>query len=125
MKKLITTEGLLEPIKSGGLFGNLPPTLEQTVPVFRGTWVFRDPNVSISQPAAAPLRHAGRPALAQHQVPHPVAPAPATSLFVVQVDWTDDEKGLYEKTDMRFYRLAPGKTGPNVNMDINLLGLAE
>jgi hypothetical protein len=44
---------------------------------------------------------------------------------VVQVDWTDDEEGLYEKTTTRFYRTEQGKSGPRKNMDINLLELGE
>jgi hypothetical protein len=44
---------------------------------------------------------------------------------VVQVDWTDDEEGLYEKTTTRFYRLEPGAKGPKKHMDINLLELGE
>jgi len=126
MESLFGAKDLLEPIKSAGFFGHLPLTLEQTVPVFRGTWVFRDPNVSAPQPAAAPFRHAGRFAVAQQHAPSSVATSssPATSLFVVQVDWTDDEKGLYEKTDTRFYKLAPGKNAPKVNMEINVLELA-
>jgi hypothetical protein len=46
-------------------------------------------------------------------------------MFVVQVDWTDDEEGRYEKGTPRFYRLEPGKGGPKKNMDVNLLELGE
>lgn len=92
--------------------------------MFRGTWVFRDPNSSIPQPSA-PARHSGRPAVLQQKDPAlPPAPPPS-SLFVVQIDWTDDEEGLYEKSAPQFYRLEPGKSGPKVNVDINLLELGE
>lgn len=46
------------------------------------------------------------------------------SLIVVQVDWTDDGEGSYDKME-NFYRLEPGKAGAKVNMDINLLELGE
>jgi hypothetical protein len=46
-------------------------------------------------------------------------------MIVVQLDWTDDEEGLYEKSAPRFYRLEPGMGGPRKNMDINLLELGE
>jgi hypothetical protein len=61
----------------------------------------------------------------QQNAPQQVTPPPVHSLFVVQVDWTDDEDGLYEKTDTRFYKLEPGKMAPKMNMDINLLELGE
>lgn len=125
MKRLIAATDLLEPIKSAGFFGYLPSTLEQTIPVFRGTWVFNDPTVLPSQPVAATSRHAGRPTLPQQHLPPSVASSAPTSLFVVQVDWTDDENGKYEKTGTRFYKLKPGKKAPKVNMDINLLELVE
>ena len=49
-----------------------------------------------------------------------------SSLIVLQVDWTyDDDEGLYEKTETRFYSLEPGKGSAKVNMDINLLELGE
>ncbi|KAF1840783.1 uncharacterized protein K460DRAFT_321268, partial [Cucurbitaria berberidis CBS 394.84] len=121
-RQLVTADHLLEPTKSAVYYGHTPATLNQTRPIFRGTWVFRDPNSSVSQPAA-PVRHVGRPAPMQQNTPAPAAPP--SSLFVVQVDWTDDEDGLYEKTDTRFYKLEPGKATPKVNMDINLMELGE
>jgi hypothetical protein len=53
-----------------------------------------------------------------------VASAP-NGLIVVQIDWTDDGEGSYDKTETKFYRLDPGKYAPKMNMDINLLELGE
>lgn len=52
-------------------------------------------------------------------------PSAPSSLIVVQIDWTDDGEGAYDKTETKFYRLEPGKCAPKMNMDINLLELGE
>jgi hypothetical protein len=123
--RLTAQADFLETTKSAGYFGCMPASLKETRPTFRGTWVFRDPNSATPRPHAKP-RHPGRP------VPlNPVQPNKEdasqipTSLFVIQVDWTDDEVGQYEKGTPRFYKLGPGKKGPNKNMDVNLLELGE
>ena len=72
-----------------------------------------------------PVRHVGRPAPLQQKAPVSTATAPPSSMFIVQVDWTDDEEGLYEKTSTKFYKLEPGKAAPKINMDINLMELGE
>jgi len=83
--------------------------------------VFYDPTNAAQ--TRQPVRHSGRPA--------PLGPssasstAPSSSRYVVQVDWTDNEDGTYEKTESRFYKLEDGKDRPNKNMDINLLELGE
>jgi hypothetical protein len=123
LRKLVAADKFLAPTKSAGYFGYVPTTLKQTRPIYRGTWVFRDPNSSVAPPEA-PVRHSGRPAVHQNATQQ-VAPPPVHSLFVVQVDWIDDEDGLYEKTEARFYKLEPGKMAPKMNMDINLLELGE
>jgi hypothetical protein len=46
-------------------------------------------------------------------------------LIVVQVEWTEDEEGEYEKMSPRFYRLKQGKTGSITHMDIKLLELGD
>lgn len=97
--------------------------------MFRGTWVFADPSTVTASPQATAIHHSGRPK-PFNQKPVSTAdstPAPKvqSSLIVVQVDWTDDEEGLYEKTTTRFYRTEQGKSGPRKNMDINLLELGE
>jgi len=112
----------LEPTKSGAYFGHTPEKLKDTRPTFRGTWVFRDPNSSAVPPQVA-QRHAGRPAPLQKPMEN-AQPAPI-SLFVIQIDWTDDEEGMYEKGTPMFYKLPPGMSGPKKNMDINLLELGE
>jgi len=87
--------------------------------------VFRDPYSSASQ-ARALVRHVGRPTpLRQSSVVNDNAPPPPANIYVVQVDWTDDEEGLYEKGTPVFYKLEPGLSGPRKNMDVNLLELGE
>jgi hypothetical protein len=46
-------------------------------------------------------------------------------MVVVQIDWTEDEDGMYEKMSPVFYRLKPGNAAPIERMDINLLELGE
>jgi len=118
----MSAKGFLEPTKSGDYFGKTPQKLEDTRPTFRGTWVFKDPNSPTAPPRVA-QRHAGRPAPLQKPIDN-TQPAPV-SLYVIQIDWTEDEEGLYEKGTPMFYKLPPGVTGPKKNMDINLLELGE
>jgi hypothetical protein len=86
--------------------------------------VFSDPTSS-GVPAREPVRHSGRPQPFSQQQPKVENVAPQPGMIVVQVDWTDDEEGKYEKLAKRFYRLEHGKSGPGKNMDINLLELGE
>jgi hypothetical protein len=115
----------LEPTKSALYFGHMPASLEKIRPTFRGTWVFRNPDSAVTQPRAPP-RHPGRPVPRDNMSvkTENVSPIP-TCLFVVVIDWTDDETGMYEKGTPRFYKLEAGKLGPNKNMDVNLLELGE
>lgn len=55
----------------------------------------------------------------------PITASIPSSLFAVRIDWTDDGEDSYDKTETRFYKLDEGKTGPRMNMDINLLELGE
>jgi hypothetical protein len=116
---------ILEPTKSALYFGCMPTSLKETRPTFRGTWVFRDPDSVITQPRAPP-RHSGRPVPRESMSgkTENVCPAP-TCLFVVVIEWTDDETGMYEKDTPRFYKLEAGRLGPNKNMDVSLLELEE
>lgn len=123
LHRLMKTDDFLEPTKSAAFFGNSPTSLSDTRPTFRGTWVFTDPNSSVDQLRAS-FRHAGRPAPLNGHLNQSVL-TPPTNLYVVQIDWTDDEEGQYEKGSPRFYKLEPGKNGPRKNMDINLLELGE
>ena len=100
---LIAADDLLEPTKAGDYWGTTSFSLEDTIPSLRGTWIFRDPNDVQIQPRQAPAR----------------------SHFVVQIDWTDDGEGSFEKTGTKFYKLAAAKNGPKMNMDFNLLELGE
>jgi hypothetical protein len=122
-------DDFLEPIKSSAYFGHMPKSLHGTRPMFRGTWVFTDPSSMVAPPPREPVavRHAGRPKAPPQKAASTTTPltAPQSSLIVVQVDWTDDEEGLYEKTTTRFYKLEPGFKAPRKNMDINLLELGE
>jgi hypothetical protein len=72
----------------------------------------------------APTRNVGRPVPIQ-QAPPAAMNSASSSLIVVQIDWTDDGEGSYDKTETKFYRLDPGKCAPKMNMDINLLELGE
>ncbi|KAH7385604.1 hypothetical protein BKA66DRAFT_583220 [Pyrenochaeta sp. MPI-SDFR-AT-0127] len=108
-RQLVSASNFLEPTRSAGYFGYVPTSLEQTRPTFRGTWVFRDP--------AAPPR--------QQHPSNTMQPPPPMCLLIVQIDWTDDEEGVYEKSAPRFYKLEQGKLGPRKNMDIYLLELGE
>lgn len=113
---------LLEPAKSSAYFGCTPKSLEQTRPTFRGTWVFREPSSAMNSPREPP-----------HQSTHPkpmkqqsaVNTNSLTTLFVVQIDWTEDEEGLYEKGIPKFFKVEPGKAGPKTNIDVTLLELGE
>ncbi|KAI4686537.1 uncharacterized protein J4E84_005818 [Alternaria hordeiaustralica] len=125
---LCTANEFLEPTKSSAYFGSTPKSLQGTRPMFRGTWVFTDPSSVVAPPREpVAVRHAGRPK-APPQVPASTttpSAAPQSEFIVVQVDWTDDEEGLYEKTTTRFYKTDQGRKSPRKNMDINLLELGE
>jgi hypothetical protein len=45
--------------------------------------------------------------------------------MVVQIDWSEDEDGLYEKGEIRYFRLKPDKSGPVEHLDMKLLELGE
>jgi hypothetical protein len=111
LDRFIAAEHLLEPTRSADYFGHTPDTLEEVRPIFRGTWVFTDPN------ARHPARSQGSYTDAKT--------APQPGLMVVRIDWTDDEDGLYEKGMPEFYRLQPGQPGPKEHMDLKLLELVE
>jgi hypothetical protein len=111
-------------MKSAGYFGHTPESLQDSRPMFRGTWVFSDPTSAVV-PAREPVRHSGRPQPIGQKQPIAATVAPQAGLIVVQVDWTDDEESKYEKLAKRFYRLEHGKSGPTKNMNISLLELGE
>jgi hypothetical protein len=122
--RFMDRDDVFEPTRSGGYFGFQPKALKDTRPTFRGTWVFRDPNSAVSTAREAP-RHSGRPApIGLSQVQEPTAPSPA-SLFVIELDWSEDEEGQYEKGTPRYFKLEAGKSGLKKNMELNLLELGE
>ncbi|KAF9696079.1 hypothetical protein EKO04_006091 [Ascochyta lentis] len=121
--RLIAADEFLQPVKSAGYWGTMSTSLSKTYPLLRGTWIFHDPSSSQRQPQ--PLaRNVGRPTPMLHTLPT-TAISTMDSLIIVQVDWTDDGEGSYDKTETRFYRLEAGKGGAKVNMDINLLELGQ
>jgi hypothetical protein len=121
----MTKDNVLEPTTSAAYYGYTPESLAKTHPIFRGTWVFRDPDSAVSTPRATP-RHVGRPAPLNQKSAGNANAAPTTAcLYVIQVDWIENEEAQYEKGVPRFYKLKPGKEGPTVNMDINMLELGE
>lgn len=109
--RIIVADDVFEPIKAAGSWGTLPSNLKDTYPSLRGTWVFRDPS-------DGPKQHA-------LTLPPNADLGKSHNFIVVQIDWTDDGEGSYDKTETRFYRLDRGSKGPKMNMDINLLELGE
>lgn len=117
----MTDNELLEPTTSAASYSSPPATLEETRPVYRGTWVFSDPDKS-PEPSAPPIRHPGRPAPLQKK---PATPAPSLprTLWVVQVDFTHDEDAKPEMIGQQFYKLEPNMVTPRAHMDVKLLEL--
>ena len=111
LDRLVEAEDLLEPTRSADYYGHTPDKLEDIRPIFRGTWVFIDPN------ARQPAQSQGKPG-SNNTTPQP-------PLMVVRIDWTDDEDGLYEKGNPEYYRLQPGLSGPKEHMNLKLLELIE
>jgi hypothetical protein len=101
LERLLCADHLLEPTAAGTSFGfsNKPAALSEAkwFPTLRGTWVVKDPNALQSM----------------------------SSHYVVQVHWTMDEDGLYEKEYTKFYRLESGSMAPKENLDIKLLELVK
>ncbi len=120
----MSAEDILEPTSSAGCYGPNPANLEETRPLLRGTWVFRDPS-SIVAPPRVPVRHSGRPAPLVQNSPSRESPPPPVTLVVIQVDWADNKDGRYDKIASRFFQLERSNRGPKENMDINLLELGE
>lgn len=95
---MIRADDILEPTRPSSYCGIIPGSLDKTRPKLLGTWVFRD-----SSRANDTIEN----------------------FMVVQVDWTEDEDGMYEKGQPRYYKLEPGQMGMKGNMDVNLLELGE
>jgi hypothetical protein len=45
--------------------------------------------------------------------------------IVIQVDWTEDEDGEFEKGIPRFFKLKENQLLPKQHLDVNLIELAE
>ncbi|KAF2002946.1 hypothetical protein P154DRAFT_487968 [Amniculicola lignicola CBS 123094] len=124
--RLMNADHVLEPVKSvEGFFGYTPATLKDTKPTYRGTFVLHDPDKSHIHRSSTAPRNPGRPTpppgsnAMQQQKPLEL------NLIVVQIDWTEDEDGMYEKMAPRFFKLKTGQSGAMAHMDINLLELGE
>lgn len=98
--RLMKATPILAPVKRAVSFGSgsVPNTLLNTQPYYRGTWVFKDPSPALSS-SSAPFN------------------------YVIQLTWTLDEDGNYEKETPKFYRLRKGANSPHHNLDIKLLEL--
>jgi hypothetical protein len=101
--------------------------LKQTRPTFKVRCVVKDPNRPVLRTKQPPPRNPGRPlnfktkknqSLDQNN-------AEPANYIVIQLEWTEDEEGIYEKMPPTYYRLKPGVNGPQENMDVNLLELTE
>ncbi|KAF1943245.1 hypothetical protein EJ02DRAFT_343738 [Clathrospora elynae] len=119
LARFMTAKDFLEPLRSAG---PRALTLHDIQPMLRVTWAFQDPNILVLR-SQTPARHSGRPVPFVQNSRDDTPKAPAGSLIIVQVDWTKDEDGVYEKFETRFYKLAAGHGGAKENMDINLLEL--
>jgi hypothetical protein len=126
LTRIMKADHILEPAKTSlGNSGFTPPTLKDTRPVLRGTWVLHDPNSPVAQKKKVPVRNPGRPTPNDTRSASVAPNAPPCHMIVVQIDWTEDEDGMYEKMPPVFYRLKPGNAAPIERMDINLLELGE
>ncbi|KAF2472162.1 uncharacterized protein BDR25DRAFT_313338 [Lindgomyces ingoldianus] len=104
LARLMAAGDILVPAKIGG-----PSKLSETRPTFQGTWMLQDPNSTRPvHPNARDQRTASQP-----------------KTIVVQIDWTEDEEGMFEKMPLRFYHVKEGKIAPKEHLDINLMELGE
>ncbi|KAF2267033.1 hypothetical protein CC78DRAFT_566447 [Lojkania enalia] len=112
--RMMATPDVLAPVKIGeGMYGFTPSTLEETRPVYHSTWVLHDPNAPMSKRNRGRLAHQG------------IDQVMNLSLVVVQVEWTEDEEGVYEKMPARFYKLKHGTAAPVEHLDVKLFELGE
>ncbi|KAF2189739.1 hypothetical protein K469DRAFT_658880 [Zopfia rhizophila CBS 207.26] len=98
LDRLMAAEHLLEPVGSSGSSASMfaPGKLQNVRPIFRGTWLLEDLN---------------SPNVAQ--------------AIVIQIDWTEDEEGYYEKMAPQFFKLRQEKVLPEDHLDINLMELGD
>ncbi|KAF2746488.1 hypothetical protein M011DRAFT_85036 [Sporormia fimetaria CBS 119925] len=114
LEHLMRSDALLEPVKPGdSVFGIVPHSLQETPPTFRASFVLEDPDRRVPETFVLrknPPQTQKRTGQAHH--------------IVVQVHWTPDEDGHFEKLPPHFYRLGIGQ-GPKQNINVTLLELSE
>jgi hypothetical protein len=125
------SEYFLEPTKAkGGFHGSRAVSLKQTRPTFKACYIVEDPNRHVLRRSPLPApRNPGRPLARGTQksqtANHDATKADPVSHIVIQLEWTEDEEGHYEKMAPAYYRLKPGALAPKEKMDVNLLELTE
>lgn len=128
LERLMNAEHFLEPSKArGGFHGSRAKSLKQTRPTFKACYVVEDPNYPVRRNPQPVLRNPGRPLArgAKNQTVNDDAKPESVSHIVIQIEWTEDEEGYYEKMAPTYYRLKPGIQAPLEKMDVNLLELTE
>jgi hypothetical protein len=105
----MTSDHLLEPTHPAqAFFGSIPSSLKETRPTFRATFIIEDPNQLVRASSSTAFRN----------------PQSGPQNFIlIQIDWTEDEFGEYEKMAPRYFKLK--NESPKENLDINLIELAE
>lgn len=100
LQRLMAASHLLAPVRARGYYGCAPETLAQIRPTLRGTWAFEDGAAREPQDSSK-------------------------NYTLVRIDWTEDDDGEFEKTEIRYYRFESGKIEPETHAEINLLELGE
>lgn len=123
VKRFMRANKLLEPIRSADYYGIKPKTLEESLPIFRAIWVFKDPHAPSNTVAVKPVhRQTGRPVLPQSAQDS----SGDISLYIVaKVEWTEDENGDMEMSQATYYRPRRNSLAPREDMDLKLIELGQ
>ncbi|KAF2120625.1 hypothetical protein BDV96DRAFT_485191 [Lophiotrema nucula] len=122
LSQMTSADDVLVPVRPSGTYGMPPSSLKATRPTFRGTWALHDPNRPLTE-NNAPAR-LGRPSPRYTDTVKPPS-GPPLNIVVVQVEFTEDEEGYFEKMPARFYRLKAGAGNPSEHLDVNLFELGN